>query len=112
MSINNQFDEIIDFRQFFYKIINNWYFFALSLLLTFAIAYLYNRYTNEIYLVETSILIKENNSMGSASDLLYEKAMKGSIRLENKELMIKSYPLVYSTLADLGFDICYYIVGI
>ena len=111
MSINNQFDEIIDFRQFFYKIINNWYFFALSLLLTFAIAYLYNRYTNEIYLVETSILIKENNSMGSASDLLYEKAMKGSIRLENKELMIKSYPLVYSTLADLGFDISYYIFG-
>ena len=62
MNINNQFDEIIDFRQFLYKIISNWYFFALTLLFTFTIAYLYNRYTNELYLVETSILIKEDNS--------------------------------------------------
>ena len=112
MSINNQFDEIIDFRQFFYKIISNWYFFALSLLFTLAIAYLYNRYTNELYLVETSILIKENNSMGSASDLLYEKATGSSnISMENKVLMLKSYPLVYSAVSDLGFDINYSTVG-
>ena len=112
MSINNQLDEIIDFRQFVFKIINNWFFFVLSLFLTFALAYLYNRYTKELYLVETSILIKENNSMGSASDLLYEKAMGSSnVSIENKVLMLKSYPLVYSTLSDLGFEINYYIVG-
>ena len=50
---DNQFDEIIDFKQFFYKIINNWHFLGLSLLLTFATAFLYNRYTNELYLIET-----------------------------------------------------------
>lgn len=73
MNINNQIDEIIDFRQFFYKIISNWYFFVLTLLFTFTIAYLYNRYTNELYLVETSILIKEDNSMGSGNILTKHK---------------------------------------
>ena len=66
----------------------------------------------ELYLVETSILVKEDNSVASASDLLYEKAMKTKpMSLENKELVLKSYPLVYSVLEDLGFDIVYYIVG-
>ena len=112
MSTNNQFDEIIDFRQFFFKIIKNWFFFLISLFLTFSIAYAYNRYTQELYLVETSILVKESNSAASASDLLYEKAMKTKpMSLENKELVLKSYPLVYSVLEDLGFDISYYIVG-
>ena len=112
MSTNNQFDEIIDFGQFFYKIIRSWHFFVLSLLFTFTIAYLYNRYSTELYLVETSILIEEDSSMGSASDLLYEKATGSSnISIENKVLMLKSYPLVYSSLSDLGFDINYYILG-
>ena len=112
MKNNNQLDEIVDVRQFFFKIINSWRFFVLSLLLTFSIAFLYNRYTNELFLVETSILVKENNSLGSASDLMFEKAMGSSnISIENKVLILKSYPLVYSTLADLGFDISYFISG-
>ena len=112
MSNNNQLDEIIDLRQFFYKIINSWHFFGLSLLIAFSIAFLYNRYTKELYLVESSILVKENNSIGSASDLLFENAMGSSkISLENKVLVLKSFPLVYSTLADLGFDISYSIAG-
>ena len=111
MSIN-QFDEIIDFRQFFFKVIANWFFFLISFCVTFIIAYSYNRYTQELYLVETSILVKEDNSVSSASDLLYEKAMKTNpMSLENKELVLKSYPLVYSVLEELKFDISYYIIG-
>ena len=112
MSNNNQFDNIIDFRQFFFKIINNWIFFFLSLFLTFVLAYIYNRYTQEIYLIETSVLVKEDNSVASASDLLYENALNTKpMSLENKGLILKSFPLVYSVLEDLGFDISYYIVG-
>ena len=112
MSTNNQLDEIVDFKQFFFKIIKNWYFFVLSLLLAFTIAFAYNRYTHEVYKIETSILIHENNTIGNPSDLLYEKAMQTQhMSLENKELILKSYPLVYSTLEKLKFDITYYLVG-
>ena len=112
MNTNNQLDEIIDFKQFFFKIIKNWYFFVLSLLLTFAIAFAYNRYTHELYKIETSILINEDNTSGNPSDLLYEKTIQSQhMSLENKELILKSYPLIYSTLAELKFDIAYEIVG-
>ena len=110
MSTNNQFDEIIDFKQFIFKIINNWYLFFISVSLAFVIAYTYNRYAKELYHVQTSILIKEDNS--AAADLLFEKSMKTNpISMENKELVLKSYPLVYSVLEELKFDIAYYIIG-
>jgi len=104
-------DEIIDFRQIFFKVINNWFFFIISLFLAFSVAFAYNRYTHELYMVETSILIKEDNSIATASDLLYNKVSSKTKSIENKELMIKSFPLVYRTLQDLRFDISYYIEG-
>ena len=112
MSNNNQLDEIVDLRQFFFKIINSWRFFVLSLLLLLLLLFYITDILMSYILVETSILVKENNSIGSASDLLFEKAMGSSnISIENKVLILKSYPLVYSTLSDLGFDISYFIVG-
>ena len=104
-------DEVIDFRQILFRVINNWFFFVLSLFVAFSIAFAYNRYTNELYMVETSILIKEDNGLATASDLLYSKVSSNKKSIENKELMIKSFPLVYKTLQDLRFDISYYIKG-
>ncbi len=107
----NQLDEIVDFRQFFFKLIKNWFLLVISLLLAFLIAFAYIRYTTQLFSAETSILIKEDNSLPSASDLLYEKGSTKQKSLENKELMIKSYPLVYKTLEELSFDIGYFIEG-
>ncbi|MDA7728818.1 Wzz/FepE/Etk N-terminal domain-containing protein, partial [Flavobacteriales bacterium] len=107
----NQLDEIIDFRYLFFKIIKNWPLFVISLLLTFSLAFAYIRYSPEIYKVETSFLIKEDNTMPTASDLLYNNMSSDNVSLENKELMLKSYPLIHKTLKDLRFDIGYYIVG-
>ena len=110
--MKSQFDEIIDFRQFFFKILKNWYLFVFSLVITLIIAFAFNRYTHEQYYSETSILIKEENSMLSASDLLYEKSLSSKQKsLENKTHLLRSYPLIYSTIEELKFDISYYIVG-
>ncbi|MDG2263838.1 MAG: hypothetical protein P8L19_02160, partial [Flavobacteriales bacterium] len=62
----NQLDEIIDFRQFFFKVIKNWPLFVMALLLAFSLAFAYNRYTHELYSVETSIIIKEDSAMPTA----------------------------------------------
>ncbi|MBT3571285.1 MAG: hypothetical protein HN498_02875, partial [Flavobacteriales bacterium] len=107
----NQLDEIIDFRQFFFKVIKNWPLFVMALLLAFSLAFAYNRYTHELYSVETSIIIKEDSAMPTASDLLYDNMSSNNVSLENKELMLKSYPLVHKTLKDLRFNIEYCIVG-
>ena len=107
----NSLDEIIDFRQILFKIIKNWFWILLSLLVALTIAFAYNRYSTELFRSETSILIKEDNSLITASDLLYDQRYSSKKSLENKELMIKSYPLIYKTLQDLSFNIAYFIEG-
>ena len=107
----NKLDDIIDFRQILFRVIKNWFFFVISLFIAFAVAFAYNRYTHELYLVETSVLIKEDNSIATAADLVSSKVSSNKRSIENKELMIKSFPLVYKTLQDLQFDISYYIEG-
>ena len=69
----NKKDEIIDFRQFFFKLTNNWYYFLISLAITFIVAFAYNRYSHELYEVNTALLIKEESdpSATSAAELLY-----------------------------------------
>ena len=110
--MKSQFDEIIDFRQFFFKILKNWYLFVFSLLITLIVAFGVNRYTHERYYSETSILIKEENSVLTASDLLYEKSLSSKQKsLENKTHFLRSYPLIYKTIEQLKFDVSYYLVG-
>ena len=75
--------------------------FLFSLLFAFIIAFGYNRYSVEYFKVETSILIEDENSL-TATDLLYDKVNSKNKILENKEFMIKSYPLIYKTLSELN----------
>jgi hypothetical protein len=49
--------------------------------------------------------------LSTASDLIYEKSFSKNKSLENKELMLKAYPLIYKTLQGLRFDIAYFIEG-
>ena len=107
----NQLDEIVDFRQILFKIIGNWFLLVVSLCCAFIIAFAYNRYSVELFSAETSVLIKEEHSLPTASDLLYEKKNFKQKSLENKSLELKSYLLVHQTLEDLRFDISYFIEG-
>ena len=107
----NYLDEIVDFKQFFFKLIQRWHLFLFSLFFAFIISYGYNRYSVEYFKVETSILIEDENSIATATDLLYDKVNSKNKILENKELMIKSYPLIYNTLSELSFNIAYFIEG-
>ena len=105
-------NEILDLKQFFLKIKRNWFYFSLSFLICFVAAFGFNRYSEEKYLVETSLLIKQDNNIGSASDLLYEKSiLSDNVEVSDKILLLKSYPLIYATLEQLRYDITFYLIG-
>ena len=108
----NPLDNIIDFREFLFKIINNWYYFLLCVLFSLLVAFGYTRYSHEFYKVYTKVHIHKDNSNTSAADVLYNSLN------DNKEASIKdeisifrSYPLVFETVSDLRFDISYFLEG-
>ena len=108
--MNNSLDEILDFKKFFLKILANWYLLVISLIVAFVVAFIYNRYSTELFSVKTSIIIKEDNSFPT-TDIFYENISTKKESLENKALQIKAYPLIKKTLEDLNFDITYFIEG-
>ena len=65
----NQLDEIVDFKKFFFKLLQNWFFLVISLLLAFGIAFVYNRYTTQLFSAEISIIVKEDNSLLTAAGM-------------------------------------------
>ena len=94
--MDNSIDDILDFRQFLFRIFHNWYLFIISVFLMLIIAFGYNRYSHEQYLSETSIIIKENNSFFSASEMLYDRSNYNNPKnsIQNKELLFANIQIL------------------
>ena len=108
----NPLDNIIDFREFTFNILNNWYYFLLSIILSLSIAFAHTRYSQELYKSTTKVLIQNNNENESASEILYNNLNDSKENSKIDEIhRFTSFPLVLQTITDLRFDILYYIEG-
>jgi capsular exopolysaccharide synthesis family protein len=93
---------------------DNWALFITSLLIGFTVAFLANRYTTPIYIVEASLLIKaEKETANPVSDLLYGEEFFGrnATNLENEAALLQSSGLIKKTLDDLELSISYFLEG-
>ena len=110
---NNQ-EELIDIKKFFFTVVNNWYFFILSILICYGISFLVNRYSKDIFSVSATILI-EDNLKGVVNDpgqvLFNNEVLVPAKNMNNQMILLKSYNLTKKTVQDLGFDISYFIKG-
>lgn len=107
-------ENTFDFGKFWRKILDHWFFILSSLTFAVIIAFLLNRYTTPIYVVETTVLIKSpRETSNSVSDLLYgnEYFTRNATNLFNESVLIKSSGLIRKTLRQLHFEISYYTGG-
>ena len=102
---------IIDFKELLFKVINNWYYFLLSLILSLIIAYAYTRYVTEHYKASIKILIDEETDNTSASEVLYQIQNTQKESVQDETETIKRYELVKQTVSDLRFDVTYFDIG-
>jgi len=105
-------DEPIDIRRFVIKIIRYWYWFVISIFITYAIAYIINRVNPPIYNVSSTLIVNEEKK--SSVDLLINALDRYSARkiIENEIAIIKSYKMAYKTISELkDFEISYFSIG-
>ena len=106
-------ENLIPFKKFVFLILKNWQWFILSISLSLMLSTLINRYSANIF--SNSVKMNFNNSsnmIGTLESVLGEKSSQlNSINFSDKIFMITSYPLVYKTVNDLGFNVEYYIQG-
>ncbi len=109
---NNNYElneEVIDLKQIFFKFYRYWYLFIIAIVLSLAVAYLFNKYTKPIYKVGTTILIKDEKSAFDAQALLGLGNMKNAQSIENEIGVLKSRSLITRAIRSLDFDISYFI---
>lgn len=101
----------VDFKRVAYRALSKWYLVALSLFVAIAIAFFRNRYTERVYPVYASILIREREAAGGA-DLLYSNPLVNPYRnYLNEPYIIRSYPLIEKVVGDNNFHVSFYREG-
>lgn len=109
-------DDSINFKRYLSLFLSNWYWFAGALFIALSIAYGINRWSEEVYTVSSTLLIKDNQFGEGTSDLANIFPGSGAFRseqnLKNEIGIIKSFSLNYRVLKELrDFHIVYVGVG-
>jgi capsular exopolysaccharide synthesis family protein len=111
-----QEEEGIDIKKYVFLILSHWWWFAISIFISLTIAYMINRYSQEIYSASCSLIVgEEEPSAGSIESLLDEfsrvKNKKRKAVVENEISILKSYTLARQALEELDFGVTYTAVG-
>lgn len=104
--------ESLDVRKFVLKLLRKWYWFALSIVLCYLIAYFVNSYSTPLYKISASLLI--NDDKKSIAEIIYNSLNRNSGRknIDNEISVLKSYNMTIKALEQLkDFRISFYLVG-
>lgn len=98
------------------KYLRHWKWFALGVILSLSIAYLYLRYTTPQYSATATILIKDNKKSGLSAELEAFKDLGivggGSVNNTDNEIeILKSRKVVGNVVDSLNLDINYFVTG-
>jgi tyrosine-protein kinase Etk/Wzc len=112
----NTDNDSIDFKRFLSLFLSNWYWFAIALFIAITLAYGINRYSERIYTVSSTLLIKDDQ-MGNITSNVASVFPGGDIfksqqNLINEMGILKSITLNYKVMKELkDFHVVYVGVG-
>ncbi len=95
---------------------SNWYWFAVALFISLSMAYGINRYSQKIYSVSSTLLIKDDQNGGmrsiATSVIPGGDIFKSQQNLKNEMEILKSFSLNYRVMKNLkDFHVVYFGVG-
>jgi len=109
-------EEGIDIKKYIFLILSHWWWFGIFIFVSLTIAYLINRYSQEVYSVSCSLIVGEEQSgTGTIESMLDElsrlRTKKRKAVVENEISILKSYKMARLALEELDFNITYTAVG-
>lgn len=101
----------IDLKRIGYRALKYWYLVIGSLLITLSIALYINRYSQRIYPISASIIIREKDDINGA-EILYDNGLIDQYRnYLNEPYILRSYPLIQRAVEELNFKVSFSLVG-
>ena len=109
-------NENIDFKRYLSLFISNWYWFAIALFIAVTLTYGINRYSEKIYSVSSTLLIKDDQ-LGNMNSNVKSVIPGGDIfrsqqNLKNEMGILRSFSLNYRVMKELkDFHVIYTGIG-
>lgn len=101
----------LDFKRVLARAIRFWYVVVFSLGAALITAFYQTRYSEKVYPVTASIVIRETQETGGA-ELLYKNALIDPYRnYLNEPYILRSYPLIEEVVRKLNFNVSFYREG-
>jgi len=109
-------DDNIDIKRYLSLFISNWYWFAIALFIALTVSYGINRYSQPVYSVSSTLLIKDdqlgNMNNSTASVIPGGDIFRSQQNLKNEMGILKSFSLNYRVMKKLkDFQVVYVGVG-
>ena len=102
----------IDFKKFFFKILRNWYYFVITVILTFLITKYINKRKERLYKLDTIISVQESkNPLASANTNIMFSWGQTNTQIENIKTIIKSRTHNEKVVDSLNLYVNYYTEG-
>jgi len=94
----------IDLMRYVSLFISNWYWIAAALFIALAVAYVFNRYSQRVYNVKSTLLIKEQQATGAIANM--EQIFAGNVynphpNLDDEVAILQSYTLNYRVIEEM-----------
>jgi len=104
-----QMEQSVDIKALFFKFLSYWYLFFITIMLAMLTAFLFNKYTEPVYKIKTTVLITEDrNGLNGAQSLLGFGNVTNTQKLQNQIGILRSRSLVARTLKSLNFNVSIY----
>lgn len=103
-------DENSDIKKLISELLDSWHWITLLVIVTLAVAWLYNRTATPVYQVESTIVIKTDKN-ASKKELFESIGLKTTDNIQNEVLILSSVSIASQTLKELDFDVEYFQEG-
>ncbi|MCK9422245.1 MAG: polysaccharide biosynthesis tyrosine autokinase [Bacteroidales bacterium] len=104
-----QQQQSVDYKALLFKFYRYWYLFAVTIFIALIIAFIFNKYTQPVFEVKTTVLIKDKSENKlNPQDLLGMGLFNNMQNLQNEIGVLSSYSLTYRTVTKIGFEVAYF----
>lgn len=104
--IDPYFDEVkaktsisFDFVLWFYRLLKNWYFFVISLILFLSYAYIKNKSWVPVYNIQAMLILEDRGKTSIVNGVVPQGSILGNT--ENQQIVLESYGMTERTVKNL-----------
>lgn len=105
----DELEEEIDLKEILFKYLRFWPLLLVCAVTGFVCAYIFNKVAVPVYLIESSVLIKDDPGVTLGADIFENAGLsKPNTNIQNEIGILKSRSLTFETLNKLNYNVSYF----